>query len=275
MVVDGVVVERGGRLQLRCRPSPQNPETWEVPVDEFFEEAVGCHVSLRVRVGRPHATRPAPLDQFLPCALLVVDVQLVHAHPDYCVSCLDGTEEQRRYFYARVRDFVVPNASALVGAFRAGGLPVVHVGYSYSAPDGSDLPPGEFARQSAKNPWSIRHVDDEASRFLPGLQPRPDLGDVVLHKVTTSTFASTRLEHVLANKGVRRLFMTGLQTDCCVQNTAFDAVQRGYEVVCVEDACATMSEERHAAGLAAPGYHHVTTTGELLKHLEAWNSGGK
>ena len=51
-----------------------------------------------------------------------------------------------------------------------------------------------------------------------------------------SGFQDTRLGDLLRERGVDRLFVTGLATDYCVQNTVLDALREGFDVTVVEDA---------------------------------------
>jgi nicotinamidase/pyrazinamidase len=51
-----------------------------------------------------------------------------------------------------------------------------------------------------------------------------------------SGFQDTRLGEVLRERGVDRLFVTGLATDYCVKNTVLDARRLGFDVSVVEDA---------------------------------------
>ncbi len=48
---------------------------------------------------------------------------------------------------------------------------------------------------------------------------------------------STGLHGYLRERGITRVFLAGLARDYCVQFTAEDALELGYEVVVVEDAC--------------------------------------
>ncbi|HIJ64846.1 MAG TPA: nicotinamidase [Candidatus Hydrogenedentes bacterium] len=50
-------------------------------------------------------------------------------------------------------------------------------------------------------------------------------------------FQDTDLAEKLAEWGVERVFICGLATDYCVKCTAFGALDHGFEVVLVEDAC--------------------------------------
>jgi nicotinamidase/pyrazinamidase len=51
-----------------------------------------------------------------------------------------------------------------------------------------------------------------------------------------SGFQDTRLGDLLRERGVDRLFVTGLATDYCVKNTVLDALREGFHVTVVEDA---------------------------------------
>ena len=51
-----------------------------------------------------------------------------------------------------------------------------------------------------------------------------------------SGFQDTTLAELLRERGVERLFVTGLATDYCVKNTVLDARRIGFEVTVVEDA---------------------------------------
>ena len=62
-------------------------------------------------------------------------------------------------------------------------------------------------------------------------------------------FASTGLDHLLRTLDREHLFMTGVSTNMCVETTAREAADRGYDVTLVEDACATTHKELHESTL--------------------------
>ena len=47
----------------------------------------------------------------------------------------------------------------------------------------------------------------------------------------------------------RTLVVIGLLTDQCIDHTVKDAADRGYQVVCLTDACQAETPERHGAAL--------------------------
>ena len=53
----------------------------------------------------------------------------------------------------------------------------------------------------------------------------------------------TGLSGYLRQHGLRRVFLTGLATDFCVQYSALDARKEGFETVVIEDACRAIDIE--------------------------------
>jgi nicotinamidase-related amidase len=62
----------------------------------------------------------------------------------------------------------------------------------------------------------------------------------------------------------------GVVTNVCVETTARDAADRGYEVVLLDDGCAAFSPEAHEATLLAfqGPFGRVRTTDEVLAALK-------
>ncbi len=58
----------------------------------------------------------------------------------------------------------------------------------------------------------------------------------------------TGLSGYLKNRGLSRVFMTGLATDFCVGYSAIDAINQGFAVVLIEDACRAINQ--HESGEA-------------------------
>ena len=75
----------------------------------------------------------------------------------------------------------------------------------------------------------------------------------MLPKTSSGVFNSTSIEYLLRNIGIDTLVVTGFLTDQCVDHTVRDAADRGFYPVCVSDACATYTAERHQAALRAFG----------------------
>ncbi len=70
-------------------------------------------------------------------------------------------------------------------------------------------------------------------------------GDIVVTKRQWGAFYGTDLDLQLRRRGVRTIALGGIATNFGVESTARQAWEHGYEVVLVEDACATGSAELH------------------------------
>lgn len=84
------------------------------------------------------------------------------------------------------------------------------------------------------------------------LDPRltVDPADRVFTKTCYSAFRGTGLYNHLAGLGASRLVICGFQTHICVESTARDAFDRGFDVSVVSDACASVGLGLHEAALA-------------------------
>jgi nicotinamidase-related amidase len=64
-----------------------------------------------------------------------------------------------------------------------------------------------------------------------------------------SAFRDTALEHQLRSLGTRTVVLAGFMTHICVDTTARDAFQLGFDVVVAHDACASRHAVLHEASL--------------------------
>jgi nicotinamidase-related amidase len=71
----------------------------------------------------------------------------------------------------------------------------------------------------------------------------PGAGDPVIVKGEPDCFSAPRLSEVLGARGVERVVVCGLQTDCCIDATVRGAAARGYRVVLAADAHSTFDRE--------------------------------
>lgn len=175
-------------------------------------------------------------------ALLLIDIQRDYfpggAHP------LVGSDE------------AAEAAGAVLDRFRAAGEPVIHVQHVWDAPDAQYLRPDTAG------------VEHDA-------RVRPAAGEPVVVKELPNAFVGTDLERRLREGGIERLVVGGMMTSMCVDATVRAAVDLGFEVTVVGDACAAPDlshgrvevpgEQVHAAFLAAlaDGYAEVISAGEL------------
>ena len=97
----------------------------------------------------------------------------------------------------------------------------------------------------------IRHINpDDETFFNEGtygceisdrIKPLPT--DIVINKYCPNSFLGTELNDCLRSLGVEKLIVCGMMTPMCVDTTVRAAMDHGYEVSLVADACATMDLE--------------------------------
>jgi biuret amidohydrolase len=187
-------------------------------------------------------------------ALLVVDMQNYGCSADAGLGPMltERHPEIAAYYLPRVTDTVVPNARRLLEAFRAADRRVVFTRHGPLLPDGSDM----VARRRRRDRESLASTGTPAlwergtfeHEVVAALEPEP--GELVIDKNTSSAFSSTGIEWLLRNMDVETLVLVGMATDMCVETTARDAADRGFNVIVVEDATATFFERHHRAALS-------------------------
>jgi maleamate amidohydrolase len=104
-------------------------------------------------------------------------------------------------------------------------------------------------------------IDDRLDR-LPG--------DAVIFKKGASAFFGTNLAAHLSGGGIDTAILTGATTSGCVRASAVDAVQSGFNVLVVADACADRAAPPHDAALydIDQKYGDVITTADTLSYLD-------
>ncbi|HTY79064.1 MAG TPA: cysteine hydrolase [Candidatus Bathyarchaeia archaeon] len=176
------------------------------------------------------------------------------------------------HFQERGRGVVEPSLRRLLDFFRAHGLRVVYTTVASELPDGSDLMPIFRERNAANRATmgdpAIPPRIDPWARIVASLEPRAD--ELVVNKTTYGTFSSTGLDHRLRSLGVSSLVVGGVVTNVCVETTARDAADRGYEVVLLDDGCAAFSPEIHEATMLSfqGPFGRVRSTDEVLALLQ-------
>ncbi len=176
-------------------------------------------------------------------ALLVIDLQRDFLDPGGLVASLGDDISAMRA--------IVPNAVALIAAARAAGVQVIHTREGY-APDLSDM-------HALKRERGVAGREGPLGRFLIRGEPGhahiaeclPAPGETVVDKPGFGSFYRTGLEDILRRRGIERLVIFGVTTQCCVSSTLREAVDRGFRCLVVEDACAATTPELHAASIAA------------------------
>jgi nicotinamidase-related amidase len=140
----------------------------------------------------------------LPCdaALIVIDMQIAIDDPRWGPRNNAGAESL---------------IAALISAWRAEALPLVHIRHDSTEPD------------SPYRPGSPGHA------FKP--EAAPLAGETVIGKSANSAFIGSALEETLDALGVTTLVVCGVLTHNSVEATVRHAGNLGYRVFLVADAC--------------------------------------
>jgi gluconolactonase len=162
---------------------------------------------------------------------------------------------------------VVENVARLAAAARSVGVPVIHVHYVVDpgAP-GTKLNAGLY-RAVKESDALVRGTWGAAA--APGVEPQE--GDLVVEKMRTSAFYNTRLMTLLQGFGTEAVIVTGAWTHMSIEHTARYGADAGYRMIVISDACSSISDEWHNAGLnyALTAIGEVATLEQAIEALGA------
>jgi len=177
-------------------------------------------------------------------AVLAIDLQV-----DFLSA--DGYFARKGYDPAPLRAVIAP-IKRLTDAARAAGCLVIWTCQGYRA---------DLADASTYDLWRARRAGIDMKRGDPGSllrgspgyqivpELRPPAGDVIVDKTANGAFYQTDLELILRARGITHLIFSGCTTDVCVHTTLREAVDRKYQCLLVQDACASADAYAHAAAL--------------------------
>jgi nicotinamidase-related amidase len=164
-------------------------------------------------------------------------------------------------------DVAYPNARKVVDACRDLRLPMIFVHWGCLFRDGMDLDPEvrkELQGQHGTNYLAWGHcVQDSSARPAEELGVRP--GEYVLPKSGQDAFRSSNIGFLLTNLHVKNIVFIGGHTEACLGKTAQSARQRGFRMLCVEDATFNARESTRRKGIKQAQYDYVVTTAQFLK----------
>jgi allophanate hydrolase len=176
-------------------------------------------------------------------ALIIIDMQRDFLDPNGFGMIQCGDDE----VFAKVRE-VVPRTQAALQAARSLGLHIVHTREGH-APDLSDLPPSKRLRQVSapaghhtigigeQGPMGRLLVRGEYGHdIVDELRPIP--GELVIDKPGKGSMWRTSLHRSLLARGITHLLFAGVTTECCVNTTAREAADRGFECCVLADCTA-------------------------------------
>lgn len=167
-------------------------------------------------------------------ALLMIDMQWGFIHPDSSL-CIHGAEAS------------IPACADVLRIARVLGLPIYHIRRRYSY-DGSDVEPvrksiwlqgGRPLCTEGAHPHSVE----------PPLELAEMPGETVIFKPRFSAFFETGLHEILQREHIDTVVLIGTTTPNCIRSTCYDALSYNYNVVIVEDATSSRTEQVQRANI--------------------------
>ena len=161
----------------------------------------------------------------------------------------------------------LPNVLKLTDHFQASSMSCIFIQHGHSKEELTPPYKNQLLRKWGPND-SIA-TGSKGWELIPEVARRAE-GYPLVRKNTYDAFINTDLGKMLEEKGIERVVVCGVMTDCCCDTTARSAFNRGYETWLVKDACGTENEAQHEAGLRGFGYAFgdVLTTEEVISKLE-------
>ncbi|MDY0884756.1 isochorismatase family protein [Dongia soli] len=165
--------------------------------------------------------------------------------------CIDLQEEHRldkRYLVAGF-DQIIGNVRQLQQVARFSGVTVLHAAYIVESGSGASggakmrrfhpvMPDGSSAFSDSRNPLSA--ICKEVA---------PVGEELVFVKSEASALRKGRLADDLKRRDIDWLFICGVWTEACIDATVKDAVDLGFHVVLIKDACGSGNETMHQTGI--------------------------
>jgi maleamate amidohydrolase len=159
---------------------------------------------------------------------------------------VDLQEEHRKDGRYLVEGFgaIIANVRRLQGAARAAGIPLFHSAYIVDLAADSAKP---FHPMTADGTSAFSDAANPLTAICAEVGPVGD--EPLLIKSDASSFVSGEIEQMLVQRDVEWLFVAGVWTEACVAATVKDAVERGFRVVLVKDACGSGSMAMHETAI--------------------------
>jgi biuret amidohydrolase len=191
-------------------------------------------------------------------ALLLLDYQVAlceHGPHGRAPALADQVAERK----------VVQTAADVLAAARTAGLFVAHVRLAFDP---------TYALRTNRLPRFDAYPDARA--MLAGSpeaaivdELAPVQGEPVVDKGCVDPFVGTPLLHVLHAEGIRTVVLGGVATNLVVESAARHASDAGFQVVVVEDMCASFSAAAHefAVTTTLPLFADVRSAADLVASL--------
>jgi nicotinamidase-related amidase len=161
---------------------------------------------------------------------------------------------------------VIPRLAGLLTAARGRGVPVLYIDFALKP--GFPRPNTLLHRRSQREPTLIEGT--WGAEIHPALAATP--ADFVLERtVGVDGSYGTQLYPVLRRLGRTTMLMTGVSTNIAIESIVRASVNRGFDMVVIEDCCASYPDEWHRFSVdnILPLLATVTTAEAVLGALAA------
>lgn len=140
---------------------------------------------------------------------------------------------------------VIETAQRVLTAARGADVRVVHVRLAFDENYG--LRTNQHPRFDAYPQNKAMQKDSPEAQFTEALAPLENEAQVV--KGGVDPFVGTALREILLGNGVRTVIIGGVATNLVVESAARTACDTGFQVVVVEDMCASFDPELHRVSM--------------------------
>src|SRR5262245_38520986 len=161
---------------------------------------------------------------------------------------------------------VIPRLQAVIAAARTSNVPVLYI--NFCGKPGFPRPNTRLHRRTGRAPTLIEGT--WGVQIHEALAARPE--DFVLERtVGVDGSYGTQLYPVLRMLGRTTMLMTGVSTNLAIESIVRASVNRGFDMVVVEDCCASYPDEWHEWTVRniLPLLATVTSTEAVLRQLGA------
>lgn len=191
-------------------------------------------------------------------ALIIVDVQNDYCHEEGALAA-GGND------VSAVRE-MMPQLHGLIAAARTQGVPVIYIQTFHEKATDSPV----WTSRSGRGSLGVCRRGSWGAEFYE-VAPLPE--EIIVNKHRYSAFINTRLDSVLRSQRIETLIMTGVSTNVCVESTARDGFMLDYQIVMVQDACASYSRAAHEMTLEnMKGYFGVVASAaDIEESWKMWN----
>jgi len=195
------------------------------------------------------------------CALLAVELQNDMVHESNLAKRGRGGRRAPEV----ARRGVLDKSANVIAAARSRAVPILYV--NMCAKPGFPRPPAPIYRRLAEGPQAL--VEGTwGAEVHERVAPRPE--DFVLCRtVSFDGSYGTQLYPVLRMLKRSVLMILGISTNFAVEGIVRASVNRGFEMIVVEDCCASIRQEMHDWSIAniMPVFATITSSEKLLAYL--------